>query len=275
MARGTSLHIGLNLVDPGHYDGWSGPLNACEADAHAMAAICADRGFSARKLLTRDATRQAVTDALAAAARDLVSGDTLVISYSGHGGQLPDQNRDEDDGLDETWCLFDGQLVDDELYQLWASFAAGVRIAVFSDSCHSGTVVKDQMLLRAITARSLAGPAPDVAAYRAMPNVVAMRAYSANRAFYDELLARPAPPTPVCSLILVSGCQDNQLSMDGPFNGAFTGALLQAWASGVFRGSYNALATAVRARLPQTQSPNYMTLGSRNDAFEQGQALAI
>ena len=31
--KGVSLHVGLNKVDPQHYAGWSGPLNACEADA--------------------------------------------------------------------------------------------------------------------------------------------------------------------------------------------------------------------------------------------------
>ena len=34
-ATGLSLHVGLNAVDPAHYAGWSGPLNACEADATA------------------------------------------------------------------------------------------------------------------------------------------------------------------------------------------------------------------------------------------------
>jgi hypothetical protein len=36
MAKGLSLHIGLNRIDPNHYAGWSGTLNACENDARAM-----------------------------------------------------------------------------------------------------------------------------------------------------------------------------------------------------------------------------------------------
>ena len=275
MAKGISLHIGLNVVDPAHYDGWSGPLNACEADVHAMAGICATQGFQTRKLLTRDATRKAIADQLGELAGTLTSGDTLVISYSGHGGQLPDENRDEDDALDETWCLYDGQMLDDELYLAWAQFDPGVRVAVFSDSCHSGTVVKNLLLAGGTGGQAVTGTGTALHAYRAMPAEMIVRTYYANQAFYDELLARPAPPTPACSLILVSGCQDNQLSMDGPFNGAFTGALLQTWSKGSFKGSYNALAKAVRAKLPPSQSPNYMTLGGRNDAFEQGQAFAI
>ena len=38
--------------------------------------------------------------------------------------------------------LYDRQLIDDELYQLWSAFTAKVRIVMLSDSCHSGTVAK-------------------------------------------------------------------------------------------------------------------------------------
>ena len=72
----------------------------------------------------------------------LVSGDILLLTYSGHGGQIPDVTGEETDKLDETWCLYDGQLIDDEMYLELSRFAAGVRVLVFSDSCHSGTVVR-------------------------------------------------------------------------------------------------------------------------------------
>jgi hypothetical protein len=60
MAKGISLHIGINRVDPDHYDGWDGPLVACEADANDMAAIAKELGYDQRKLLaTARATRKA------------------------------------------------------------------------------------------------------------------------------------------------------------------------------------------------------------------------
>ena len=43
--RGIGLHIGLNAVDPKAYEGWDGPLAACENDAHDMAAIAKARGM--------------------------------------------------------------------------------------------------------------------------------------------------------------------------------------------------------------------------------------
>jgi len=45
MATGLSLHIGLNKVDPKHYDGWDGQLRACEQDAHDMVALAIWRCF--------------------------------------------------------------------------------------------------------------------------------------------------------------------------------------------------------------------------------------
>ena len=117
-------------------------LNGCEPDAQNMASIASTRGLSAETLLTASATRNAVLGELGALAGKLKSGDLLVVSYSGHGGQIPDQNGDEDDGLDETWCLYDGELLDDELHQAWSKFQSGVRILALSDSCHSGTVLK-------------------------------------------------------------------------------------------------------------------------------------
>ena len=49
---------------------------------------------------------------------------------------------EEEDKKDETWCLYDGELIDDEVFIELAQFAEGVRIIVLSDSCHSGSVVR-------------------------------------------------------------------------------------------------------------------------------------
>ena len=74
------------------------------------------------------------------------SGDSLVITFSGHGTYAPDKNGDEPDGLDEGLCPYDIKqgkvLIDDEIHQLFAQRAAGVRIVLISDSCHSGTVIR-------------------------------------------------------------------------------------------------------------------------------------
>ena len=76
------------------------------------------------------------------AAASLTTAIFSCSTYSGHGGQVDDVNGDEDDALDETWVLWDRQLIDDELFSLWSQFAPGVRITMLSDSCHSGTVLR-------------------------------------------------------------------------------------------------------------------------------------
>ena len=72
--------------------------------------------MSAKVLLTKAATRARVLAGIRAAARRLKKGDLFLLTYSGHGGQMPDVTGEEADSRDETWCLFDGELIDDELY---------------------------------------------------------------------------------------------------------------------------------------------------------------
>jgi hypothetical protein len=277
-AKGESIHIGLNAVDPRQYGGWGGELFACEFDANDMAAIARDAGIASTVLLTRRATRGTVLAAVRAAARHLKSGDLLFLTYSGHGGQIPDVTGDEADKLDETWCLYDGEIIDDEIYLELSRFAEGVRVLVVSDSCHSGTVT------RAMVPRDggVAGRS------KMMPPAIAMRTYTEHKAFYDGLQRdvsaaadRPARVDPDTALahvavssrltsiaarckaavILISGCQDNQTSMDGAHNGAFTEQLLKVWNHGAFSGSYARFHASIKAAMPHTQSPNLFTIG--------------
>jgi hypothetical protein len=281
MSKGISLHIGLNTVDPNHYDGWSGPLTACEADADDMEALARSKLFTTQRLLTKAATRGAVRDALGQLAKELVDGDKLFLTYSGHGGAVPDDNGDEPDGQDETWCLYDGQILDDELYQLFAGFARGVRILVLSDSCHSGSVTKDVMLaaLRAAPAlEAIASGGVPTTGYRAMPRELIPRVYRKHREFYDSLqvsITSEVEKQVKASVMLISGCQDNQLSADGLFNGLFTGTLLRVWKKGTFSGDYKKFHRAIVDRMPPLQTPNLYWIGSVNPQFLHGQPFAI
>lgn len=278
---GLSLHIGLNAVDPTHYAGWPGPLNACEFDAQDMYEIAEGLGYEAKLLLTADATRENVIAQIERAAGDLNTGDIFFASYSGHGGQVPDFNGDEDDAIDETWCLFNGQLIDDELYEFWSKFKPGVRVLVVSDSCHSGTVTKN------ITPGALAEVAVvSVPLARAMPQDIAARTFRQNREFYSKLggslgnveaqVVRRAIDTPIsCSVRLISGCQDNQVSLDGPGNGAFTAALISVWDHGRFERDYKAFHAAIVRKMPETQSPNHWNIGPSNPVFDAQPPFAI
>jgi hypothetical protein len=268
MATGIALTIGLNAVDPKHYAGWSGELAACEADAKDMANIAKSKKFQVETLLTKEATRAKVIENVSKIAKVLKSGDIFMLSYSGHGGQLPDLNNDELDKKDETWCLFDGQLVDDEINSMMAGFAAGVRVLLFSDSCHSGTVSK--ALESYGRTNPLTASSGEPRRLKCMPREYIGAVYRENKAFYDEILKKPVVTEEniKASALLISGCQDNQFSMDGERNGLFTSNLLAVWKDGNYSRDYRNFWRDIVKRMPREQTPNFYPTGVRNFKFE-------
>jgi hypothetical protein len=271
MAKGQALTIGLNAVDPRHYQGWSGELNACEADAQDMTDIAKSEKFSVKTLLTKSVTRTKVMGEIAKAAKALKTGDIFMLTYSGHGGQIPDLNNDEPDAQDETWCLYDGELIDDELYAQLGKFTPGVRILVISDSCHSGTVVKLAYYQGTMAARG-SGLGAQAIRYRFMPPDVALRTYRNHKGFYDKILEdiklKDSKEAVKASVLLISGCQDNQLSADGDFNGLFTSQLLRVWNNGAFKSDYRKFHREICRRMPPDQTPNYFRVGQTDKKFE-------
>jgi len=267
MAQARSLHIGLNEVDPAAYGGWDGRLAGCHNDVTSMQGIADALGYRSAKLLDREANADDVIAAIRDAARSLSGGDIFLLTYSGHGGQVDDTNGEEPDRLDETWVLWDRMLIDDELYALWAEFQPDVRIAVVSDSCHSGSVT------RAVPFASDGSPLP---LQRRMPLDVERRTYEEHKDLYDGIQARV--PTREGSSIgaavqLISGCQDNQTSADGSGNGLFTGTLLEVWQDGRFEGSMHVLRDQIAGRMPSDQTPNYYIVGTPSTPFEDGPAF--
>ncbi|WP_291988822.1 caspase family protein [Candidatus Accumulibacter sp. ACC007] len=137
-----ALCMGINNYPGTHMD-----LNGCVNDANDWAAELAGRGFAVSKLLDQQATKAAMFHDIQSLIAGGVSGDVLVITYSGHGTYVPDTNGDEIDGLDEALCPYDiqtggGPLIDDEINTLFSARKAGVRLLLISDSCHSGTVTR-------------------------------------------------------------------------------------------------------------------------------------
>ncbi|HEY8207384.1 MAG TPA: caspase family protein [Myxococcaceae bacterium] len=278
MSKGISLHIGLNAVDPAHYQGWDGELNACENDAKDMAAVAKSLGYAPTLMLTKEATASTVIAAITNAAKSLKAGDHFLLTYSGHGGQVPDRNGDEatqsagemgewPDRFDETWVLYDRQLVDDELWAMWAAFESKVLVEMFSDSCHSGTVAKPMPW--ANTEKAVA---------RRMPLDVEERTYKAHKELYDSIQAKVPSRKSAdvkASIGLISGCQDNQTSADGPVNGRFTGRFLEVWDGGRFKRSIRRLHKAIVAGMPRDQTPNLYFVGATSRALMTSPALRL
>lgn len=234
--RGISLHIGVNILDPEHYNDWSGALTSCENDADTMRDIASQQGFKTRQIKTTAATRKAVKDAIGEAANELSSGDIYLLSYSGHGGQVRDTDDDEEDGKEDTWCLYDGQLLDDEINVLLSEFNPGVRVLVVSDSCHSGTMLRDM-------GPSFLGGTPvedDFTIARLMPGRIAAQTFRKNSAQYAEIqnsLPKPRPEIKA-SVRLLSGCEEQEKSYGNAVTGRFTAAIKKVFNDGAFAGNY-------------------------------------
>ncbi|MCX4243082.1 caspase family protein [Paraliomyxa miuraensis] len=287
MAQGISIHIGLNNIDVDHY-GPGNELYGCINDARDMQALAVAQGFQTWLMTDEGATSEAVIRAISGAAHSLRAGDILLITYSGHGSQVPDTNGDEPDGQDETWCLYDRMLLDDELYSLWAQFEAGVRIFVLSDSCHSGTVarmVQTRELMRSKSfegqfrglPRAVGGASPATIRFRFLPAEATAHAYAKSKSLYDSLqrvVGRSVRETVKASVILISGCQDDQLSADGSDNGLFTEKLKDAWHNGGFNGDHPTFHKAIAAQMPVSQTPNYVKVGD-DSVFEKQRPFTV
>ncbi|MGE5697820.1 MAG: caspase family protein [Candidatus Sericytochromatia bacterium] len=264
MTKRHSLHIGLNFVDPNKYGGWDGTLAGCVNDANAMQEVAASRGFEPTMLLNEQATTAAVRAHLDRAAAGLGENDFFFLTYSGHGGQVPDQGHDESDRLDETWCLYDTELVDDSLYGAFCTFPAGVRIFVMSDSCHSETVTREIVRQRdQLRERVQRAPGPNA---KRAPLDVTEAEFKANKAAYDAQMKwwepKSRPTDAKAKVVLISGCQDDQTSADGAVNGAFTEAFLKVWGKGDYRRSYpNLRDDVVRAISGSDQTPGIFSYG--------------
>lgn len=66
----------------------------------------------------------------------------FIFTYSGHGGQNNKSSsaQNETDGMDEFLCLYDGGLIDNDLWEIFNKCKG--RIFVVFDCCHSGTMYR-------------------------------------------------------------------------------------------------------------------------------------
>jgi hypothetical protein len=245
MARGEALLVGLKSVDPAAYNGWDGEGGCwgCELDVDNIEHILSPLDFSSTAVKTADATAARVLQSLEHAADSLQDGDLFVFYYSGHGGQQPDVSGDEADGHDETLVLYDRQLVDDELNDIWLKFSEGVRIVMISDSCNSGTNYRHAR---------------------------------------GELLPTPMAPVPDdvqdgmrAQMIHMGGCRDSSTSSGYLSGGAFTIALCNAWAAGASEKTYKHLFDRAVEGVHTGQKPKYNEYGSVADAFRKQRPFTI
>lgn len=286
---GLAVCIGLTYrtFDSDFYRDVTVPeLAAPPHDVAAMKSLL-ERGeqeprFAVRRLLDQDATHQEILASIRWAALGqagvgpgLQAGDLFVLSFSGHGVALTAAGGDEPH--DQAWCLYDNLLLDDELAELWPLFSPGVRVVVVSDSCHSGTMLREvspAWLQRLRSEPDLARRLATLRPRQIPPATLSLltRQHAAEladrrtpRAERSNQLARLS-----ATVLLLAACQDDQLANEFPEGGAFTTALTTVCRSEPPPAGYATAVTqaAQRIELPN-QTPRFERLGPTAPAFEQ------
>lgn len=259
-----ALCIGIN-----NYPGTGMDLSGCVNDANDWVRLLQEMGYSTYLMTDRSATLKNMVEQMREFVSAIKKGDRLVITYSGHGTYVPDENHDEVDGVDECLCPHDimtnGPFTDDEIYNIFKDRAVGSRLTMISDSCHSGTVARfmDFSFTKTKPFKSRFMP-PGIF----MPKG-SLRCIGERRRNFRPKNAGTAIERVINPYILISGCQDNEYSYDAyigrRYNGAFTYAAVQAFVRGL---TYKQWYDAIRAYLPSQDYPQTPKLSGVNKSWK-------
>jgi len=226
MANRKALLIGINRYQiPG------ADLRGCVNDVKdmeaALAEVCGLRPADIQTLTDLGATKKAMQAGIKALVKDGRKGDVLLLHYSGHGSNVPDDNGDEADHRDEILCPTDldwkDPFRDDWLRSTFDTLRPGVSLTVVMDCCHSGT-----------NTRAIHPPdAPVVPRY--LPNPWDIMATESGRKLKGKVRGRlrrtphgkTGPDIVAVKMpeTLIAGCRDTQTSADAYINGTYNGAL--------------------------------------------------
>jgi len=275
------LLIGIN------YFGQKGQLRGCVNDVKNMSAYLNQSFGYAREdmvLLTDDQqnpmsqpTKANILRAMHWLVKDAQPNDSLFFHYSGHGGQTPDLDGDEDDGYDEVIYPSDfrvaGFIVDDEMHRVMVKpLQAGVRLTAIFDSCHSGSaldlpyIYSTQGLLKEPDLVKEAGQGllgvvsayarGDISGMVSTAVGFAKKVAKGDSAHEKTIQTRTSP----ADVVMWSGSKDEQTSSDATIDGQATGAMSWAFIAALKKNpqqSYVQLLNSIRDELAPkyTQKP--------------------
>lgn len=232
--NGISIHIGLEFV--GANSPYLDPddLPSCPADAKAMKAIAEPiltlaNGFYPKNdlLIDADASYSNVTKRINSASEVLKPGQTLLVTFSGHGTT---------GARGTAWCLFNAPLFEEDLRGVWPKFKAGVEILVVSDCCYSGG-------LPYISLRASDG---EMQVMKFVELVSGDHHSPPRRVVPLDIVT--VDPVPEAHVIHLLACGEREKTYTGSPYSVFTANLLAEWNDGKFSGSYSEFERALKAR---------------------------
>jgi hypothetical protein len=220
-----ALLIGIN------YTGTTNELYGCINDVESVKVRITANGFKDINVLTDLTAKRATRSNILLEFKNLLvnskEGDLLFFLYSGHGSYALDRNGDEKDGYDELIVSCDLQgILDDEFKSLIQTFLKPkVTLFAMFDSCFSGSVLdlKYQYL-----------------------DSLNYEKYTENDKQLDTL----------GSVLMISGCTDEQTSVDAVINnkasGALTWSLLESLKEKKSNGNWRELVKTMRDKLKKS-----------------------
>lgn len=226
--------VGIN------YKGTSGELMGCVNDVY----ILRDLLVSQYKYKTEDikiltdenATRQNILREFTSLVQNAKSGDSICFTFSGHGAYMKDRNNEEADGQDELIVSVDHYAITDDELKIILDTHLNPEVNMFTifDSCYSGTILDLKYSFDNNT------------------TTIINESYRETKG----------------NVILLSGCRDNQVSMDGFINNSFNGVLSSSFVL-ILRNNpgltWNELLTKMRDLLIMNQLTQVPQISSGNN----------
>jgi hypothetical protein len=187
-----ALLIGINYLNTDY------ELSGCIRDIELMKEFLETKGFNnfdiMNDLTNVKPTRMNILNKIKNFIGSAIDGDLLFIHFSGHGSYTYDVNKDEIDGNDEAIVSYDLEyIIDDEIKSIINQFSrTNISIIGIFDSCHSGTMMDLK--------------------------------YNYDY-FENKYIENTRNSECSGNVLMISGCTDNQVSLEAIINGKLQGAL--------------------------------------------------
>jgi hypothetical protein len=241
-----------------------GSVNDVQIMREALTSFYGFRPKDIKILIDREATRENILKSFEEwLIKGTKEGDLALFYFSGHGSQVPDQNGDEEDGLDEVLCPYDvvpqggdNIILDDELGVMLRRLPLR-EVVVIVDSCHSGTMT-----------RSIRGTPVSV-----LEETPATRAKFIPLTVKESFLTRsanlPCQKDHPDDQIFISSSKEDQLSLEIFLPGGYYGGLTCSLVEGMrkrrdtnYLGLFTYARDVMKSRHRLEQDPQIEPIGS-------------
>lgn len=204
IKNNAALLIGINYI------GTDYELYGCINDTSSINSLISNYNYQKICILTDNTEKKPNHNNILTEFKNLLSnsqsGDVLLLFYSGHGSYILDKNNNEKTGKDQVIIPCDlSEIVDDELKSIiQTNLKKDVTLIALFDCCHSGSILDLK--------------------YQYMDSL--------DKNNFTENINETETTG---NVIMISGCNDVQTSMDATINntnqGAMTWAFLEAFKS--------------------------------------------